>query len=131
MYYFRTEGDEKVKILLKNDPLFRKAHKDYIKFTEDDQLSALSISREKARRDHLTRLADAREEGLLEGVEKGLLEGMEKGLSEGMEKGLSEGMERGREEVGLAIAREMKVGGEDPSKISQYTGLSLEEIGNL
>ena len=65
----------------------------------------------KARRDHLTQLSDAEERGL--------------------ERGLKKGREAERQEVYLNLAKKMKTNGEDPAKITLYTGLSSEEIENL
>ena len=62
-------------------------------------------------------------------------EAREEGLEEGMEKGLEEGMEKGREEGELKkqkeIAINLKKVGLETSKISQTTGLSIEEIEKL
>ena len=95
--------------------------------------------------------AEGKAEGLVEGMEKGkaegLVEGMEKGkaeglaegkaegLAEGMVKGkaegLAEGLAKGIKETQLSTARKMLKLGMTIEEISEITGLTKEEIGNL
>ena len=64
-----------------------------------------------------------RESSFKRGVEKGRAEGMEKGIAEGMEKGMEKGI--------AEVAKKMKQKGLTPELISEMTGLSTMEIGDL
>ncbi len=63
--------------------------------------------------------------------EEGVLEGIEIGLEKGMEVGMEKGMEKGKEQKGFEIARRMKAKGIPEAEISDFTGLSLEEVREL
>ena len=52
-------------------------------------------------------------------------------LSAAKEEGIEQGIEQGSLKATKAIAFNMKAKGLDPQTISQYTGLSLEEIAIL
>ena len=62
-----------------------------------------------------------------EGLAKGMAQGMEKGLAQGMTQGMTQGEANAR----AAIAKTMKAKGLSPATISEYTGLSIEEIARL
>ena len=98
-----TPQEEEMTILLKDDPLMRKAYTEYKKFTQDDELRELALSREKYQRDMASRLGAATREGLAKGMQEGKRE----------------------------IARGMKQKGLEPGLITEETGLSLEEIARL
>ena len=102
-----TPQEEEMTILLKDDPLMHKAYTEYKKFTQDDELRELALSREKYQRDMASRLGAATREGLAKGMQEGKLEGK------------------------LEIARGMKQKGLEPGFIAEVTGLPLEEIGKL
>ena len=53
------------------------------------------------------------------------------GFDEGMSQGLEQGLEQGRAEAVIEFAEKMKAKGESIEKISEYTGLSAEEIQAL
>ena len=84
-------------------------------------------------------LAEGKAEGLAEGMIKGKAEGMAEGmvkgkaegLAEGMEKGKAEGLAQGIRENQLSTARKMLKLGMAIEEISEITGLTKEEIGNL
>ena len=80
-------------------------------------------------------IARGRAEGLAEGMEKGkaegLAEGKAEGLAEGMEKGKAEGLAQGIRENQLSTARKMLKLGMTIEEISEITGLTKDEIGNL
>ena len=76
-------------------------------------------------------LAEGREKGLAEGHEKGLAEGLEKGIAEGIEKGIAEGREKGVYEKSIESARNMLNDNLPEEKVSQYSGLSLDEVRKL
>ena len=75
------------------------------------------LSREK----RATRLG--REEGLAVGLE----EGLERGRAEGREEGVAIGQER----LQLEIARKMVNAGKPFSEISEFTGLTQEQLQSL
>lgn len=53
------------------------------------------------------------------------------GRAEGIAEGRAEGRAEGEQKRNYEIARIMKVSGENPEKIAQYTGLDLNEISKL
>ncbi len=77
-FFFKNEGlvseEEKMKILIKNDPVMKHAHKNYEKFKADDELIQVYEAREKRLHDEATKLSDARQEGKQEGRKEGLIE---------------------------------------------------------
>ena len=66
-------------------------------------------------------------EGLAEGKAEGLAEGMVKGKAEGIAEGLAKGIK----ETQLSTARKMLKLGMSIEEISEVTGLTKDEIGNL
>ena len=70
-------------------------------------------------------------EGLAEGMEKGKAEGLAEGKAEGKAEGLAEGLAKGIRENQLSTARKMLKLGMSVEEISEITGLTKEEIGNL
>ena len=70
-------------------------------------------------------------EMLEEGIARGRAEGKAEGLAEGMEKGKAEGLAQGIKENQLSTARKMLKLGMPIEEISEITGLTKEEIGNL
>ncbi len=99
----KSEKGETMEILLKNDPILTRAHKEYVRFTEDKELRMAYEAREKYHRDQLFMLSSAKREGIKEGIEQGL----------------------------SRAAAEMKRSGMDPERIRQFTGLSLEDIARI
>ena len=79
------------------------------------------------------------QKGIIQGMEKGILQGMEKGIKQGMQKGIQqgirEGMGKGIQQGKLEAKRETAMALLDENmsveKISQITGLSVDEIENL
>jgi predicted transposase/invertase (TIGR01784 family) len=57
--------------------------------------------------------------------------GKEKAREEGLKEGREEGLKEGQRSQAKTMAALMKKEGEEPDKISRYTGLSLEEIQKL
>ena len=84
-------------------------------------------------------LAEGRAEGLVKGRAEGLVKGRAEGLATGLAKGRAEGLAEGRaegraegiEENRRENARKMKQLGIGVDAISQVTGLSADEIGQL
>ncbi len=107
--------EEKMKILIKNDPVMEHAHKSYEKFAADDELLQVYEAREKRLHDEATRLSDAKEEGLLEGIEKGIQKGIQKGS---LEKAKDAAIVLKKANVSIDI-------------ICKSTGLTEEEIEKL
>ena len=95
--------------------------------TEEEVLEEVLESERKREWDRLAREADAREEGLEEGLEKGHEEGMKKGVEKGREEGIKRGVEKGREATALKMLRK----GIDRETICECTGLSREQIEEL
>ncbi len=134
-FFFNNEGlsteEEKMKILIKNDPVIKHAHNSYEKFTADDEMLQVYEAREKRLHDEATRLSDAKEEGLQKGRLEGLHQGMEKGMEKGIVKGIATGIAKGRLEGLYDSARKMKELGVSSDIICKSTGLSEEEIVKL
>lgn len=76
-------------------------------------------------------LETAMDQGHAAGLEEGLAKGLEEGHAVGLEEGLAKGLEEGLAKGILSVAKNMKSMGMDASVISQYTGLSIDEIENL
>ena len=80
-------------------------------------------------------LAEGKAEGLAEGMEKGKAEGIAEGMIKGKAEGIAEGMEKGLaqgiKETQFSTARKMLKLGMTIEEISEITGLTKEEIGNL
>ncbi|MBO5798740.1 MAG: Rpn family recombination-promoting nuclease/putative transposase, partial [Paludibacteraceae bacterium] len=70
-------------------------------------------------------------EGLIKGIVKGKAEGLAEGKAEGKAEGLAEGLAKGIRENQLSTARKMQKLGMSIEEISEITGLTKEEIGNL
>jgi predicted transposase/invertase (TIGR01784 family) len=64
-------------------------------------------------------------------LEYAIEEGKRIGMEEGKKIGIRAGVNKGKEEERLEMARKMKKKGEPLEKISEYTGLSKEELENL
>ncbi|SDY40895.1 hypothetical protein SAMN05421644_1619 [Allochromatium warmingii] len=67
----------------------------------DEEAQRLAFVRERAMRDEVSYLSEARQEGhqegLQEGLQKGIEEGLQKGIEEGLQKGIKEGLQKGIE----------------------------------
>ncbi len=105
-WYFREEGiweEEDMKIILKEDPIFQKAHDTFNNFTANDEYMELYEARMKYERDRAQALSDSWEDGLEKGCEK-----------------------RNRE-----IAEKLKSKDYSLDQIVDITGLTKEEIESL
>jgi len=73
--FLENEGfkEDEMTILLKDNEILTKAHNEYKKFTEDEELRDLALRREMFKMDHETQLDEAKKEGIKEGKEKGEL----------------------------------------------------------
>jgi predicted transposase/invertase (TIGR01784 family) len=121
-YYFGMEGyleEEDMPILLKDDSLFKKAHREYDHFTVDQEKLILAEAREKWLKDYNSRMQDAEEIG------------MEKGIEKGIENGIEKGIEKQRQASAQETALKMRTENLDLALISRVTGLTEEEITAL
>ena len=75
--------------------------------------------------------AEGLAEGHAEGHAKGLAEGYTEGHAEGLAKGLAEGMYEGKNEMKRDIALNLLSEGFPVDKVSQLTGLSINECTDL
>ena len=82
-------------------------------------------------RDYQNILATAREQGhdagFAEGREAGRAEGEARGIERGRSAGLVEGEARGK----LAIARKLLASGMQEAQVSEFTGLTTEQLEEL
>ena len=65
--FLENEGvkEDEMTILLKDNEILKKAHNEYKKFTEDEELRDLALRREMFKMDHETQLDEAKKEGEL------------------------------------------------------------------
>ncbi|BBE11112.1 hypothetical protein HH1059_17550 [Halorhodospira halochloris] len=90
----------------------------------DEEARRLAFVRERALRDEVSQLNEARQEGLQEGQKKGRQEGLQEGLQEGQKKG--------RQEANAETARNLiKTNALNDEQIAQATGLTQEEVAQL
>ena len=80
-----------------------------------DAVRELIEAREKAERDEISRIQQAKREGLTEGLSQGLSQGISQGLSQGVNQ----------------VARRMLGKGLDLNFIAETTGLSIDEIKQI
>jgi predicted transposase/invertase (TIGR01784 family) len=83
--------------------------------SQDKEMRALALAREKALRDEISKLSWARKEG----------------RTEGEKKGRAEGERRGRAEEKIQIAKSLLSKGMSVSEVSEITGLPESEIAKL
>ena len=85
LLFLKNEGTDEdiMKILIKDDEIIAKAHKEYEHFINDEGLRNLYESRLKWKLDYNTDIEIARQEGIERGREKGREEGREEGRVEG------------------------------------------------
>jgi predicted transposase/invertase (TIGR01784 family) len=99
--------------------------------TQDDIEYARMTTLIKSELDYRSGMAEYRDigrsEGLVQGRNEGLAEGFANGLTEGLNKGRNEGFAEGMTEV----ARKMKNAGRSSDEIAEFTGLSIDYIGEL
>ena len=98
-------------VLLGDNPHIQEAHKLYTTFTADQAMLERLEAREKWRRDYLSGLDDA--------------------WNEGRDEGKKEGLDEGKKAERTHIARELKAEGFPVDAISRSTGLPEDEIANL
>jgi predicted transposase/invertase (TIGR01784 family) len=86
LYFLKYEGteDEFMKILIRDDEEIAQAHKEYERFTADDEIRELYEQRMKWQLDYNTDLEIAAQKGMEKGMEKGKLEAAGNMLIEGI-----------------------------------------------
>ena len=115
LYYLKNEGkaegDEAMKILLKENPSINKAHEKYISFTKDEDLIDAYEAHMKWKRDYYS--------------------GIESAKREGLEEGRQEGRQEGEYLAQLAMAEKMLKKGYDIETVSEFTGIDTLELKKM
>ena len=65
------------------------------------------------------------------GYDKGFKAGSKEGLKQGIQKGVQQGIEQGKRQKNLEIAKKMLLKKLDLNTISEFTGLSVDELKKL
>ena len=113
--FLKSNKEEDMSQLLKEDTIFEKAMKKYNYFTDNEDLLNEYDKREAYLVYQHSLMRDFKEEGF----DEGKLEGIKEGKLEGIK------------ENSYAIAKSLKSSGLDNKFISEHTGLSIEEIEKL
>ena len=92
-----------------------KAYEEYKRITSDKALMNAIINMDMAEMDRAQEITDARQEGREEGIKEGEVRGEA----------------RGKEENKIEIAKKMLEAKVDIEKISEFTGLTIEEVEKL
>ena len=121
--FLKSNKEEDMSQLLKEDTIFEKAMKKYNYFTDNEDLLNEYDKREAYLVYQHSLMRDFKEEGKLEGIKEGIIEGMEKGIKKGKLEGIKENS--------YAIAKILKQMNMDNASISKATGLSISEIEKL
>ena len=100
-----------MKVLLRDDLIFRKANEAFQWCTQDRESRELALSRERFLRDQASNLSATMEEGI--------------------EKGSEQGINTVREETRIENARAMNIRGLDTELIMEVTGLDRESVDKL
>jgi len=115
LYYLKnegkTEGDEAMKILLKENPEINKAHDKYVAFTRDEELLDAYEAHMKWQRDYNSGIESARREGEA--------------------KGREEGRQEGQYLAQLAMAEKMLKKGYDIETVSEFTGIPVSDLKKI
>ena len=113
--FLKSNKEEDMSQLLKEDTIFEKAIKKYNYFTDNEDLLNEYDRREAYLVYQSSLMRGAKEDGFEEGIEKGKLEGIKEG----------------EENKAISIAKTLKQMNMDDASISKATGLSIEEVRNL
>ena len=113
--FLKSNKEEDMSQLLKEDTIFEKAMEKYNYFTDNEDLLNEYDKREAYLVYQHSLMRDFKEEGF----DEGKLEGIKEGKLEGIK------------ENSYAISKSLKSSGLDNKFISEHTGLSIEEIENL
>ena len=113
--FLKSNKEEDMSQLLKEDTIFEKAMKKYNYFTDNEDL----LNEYDKREAYLFYQASLMRGATNDGIEEGMKIGIEKGKLEGIK------------ERNYSIAKSLKTSGLDSKFISEHTGLSIEEIEKL
>ncbi|MDR3115920.1 MAG: Rpn family recombination-promoting nuclease/putative transposase [Treponema sp.] len=115
MWMDKDSSEGLVKEIIKMDSAIRKA---------EEKMVHVSMDKEALRAYHLREMA-------LSDWASGLNHARQEGRKEGREEGMKEGIKEGRNKAKREVARNLKSNGIPVEQITLWTGLSLEEIGQL
>ena len=110
--------------LSERDELFVRMFKKKIEDLNDDDYLVSSITRDE---DLMRRINSEKSMSFDEGLEIGI----EQGIEQGLEKGIEQGIEQGSKKTLLETAKNLKKLGVSLDKISEATGLSIDDLNNL
>ncbi len=138
-YFINYEDKEKRKELSAMSKVINAFDKAYEKIQSDDDAWYKYEFERRNREAYITGMMTAKEMGIAEGLRQGIAEGMSKGIAEGMSKGIAEGMSKGIElgkasgkaEAIAELIKAFKSKNMPIETISEYTGISPEEIKNI
>jgi predicted transposase YdaD len=89
-------------------------------------------SKMKYELDHITELAEAREEGWEQGIKQGIKQGIEQGIKRGIEqeikRRIEQGIEQGSREKAEEIAVNLCRSGFPVEQIARLTGLAVDTV---
>jgi predicted transposase YdaD len=97
----------------------------------EDRVDFKEMLEEGIARGRAEGLAEGMEKGKAEGLAEGMIKGKAEGIAEGKAEGIAEGRAQGIKETQLNTARKMLKLGMTIEEITEITGLTKEEIGNL
>ena len=100
-------------------------------FTEEQIQRWRRLQREKAEREYISDMEEARREGLREGFEKGINEAIKKGINEAIKKGINEAIKKGIKLGIMQVAANMLAVGMDIRQVASITELSEAELDAL
>jgi predicted transposase/invertase (TIGR01784 family) len=109
--FFDSKTEDDMRAIAKQNEHIEKAVETLVEVSMDDEMVHQAIREDMMRRDWISGIEGAREEGLL--------------------KGREEGREEGGKATAIASATRMKADGIETALISKYTGLSAAEIMKL
>lgn len=123
LYYLKnegkTEGDEAMRILLKENPEINKAHDKYVAFTRDEELLDAYEAHMKWKRDYNS------------GIESARREGEAKGIRIGEERGRQAGRQEGLYIAQVAVAEKMLKKGYDIETVSEFTQIPVSDLKKI
>ncbi len=133
------ERGDLLEMAKKENKEIKEALDDYEVLTGDKEIKRLAEIRLMSELEEHSALETAKakgtEEGLRQGKEEGLKQGKEEGLKQGKEEGLKqgkeEGLKQGEKNEKRKIAKKLLEEGFEIKKISEITGLSIEEIERI
>ena len=118
--FFRHWHEEKLMATIAHEPV-QKAMSRIRELSADEEARRLAFVRERALRDEISFLNEARREGLQEGKEIGIKEGEEIGIKKGEEAGMSKGKR-------LTASKLIRSGLLTADQVAEVTGLTLAEV---